>query len=201
MPHTLEDRRVVVIGGTAGMGLATAEAAAAAGAQVIVASRTQARVGDAVARIGERASGALLDISDNSAVAAFFDGIDPLDHVVVSANAASSVLGVVKPLAEMEPAAAESFLATKFWGPFYVGKHAPKKLNVGGSIVFFSGAAARRSLKTGRQVLCTRHQTQAGTGQNGQPARQGELGPGGLRGPRTGRRGGDLGDRLELFAG
>jgi NAD(P)-dependent dehydrogenase (short-subunit alcohol dehydrogenase family) len=155
MSQRLEGQSIVVIGGTAGMGLATAEAAARAGAKVIVASRTQARVDAAVARIGGDASGVTLDIADAAAVAGFFDAADPIDHVVVSANAASAVLGVVKPLAEMDPAAAMSFLGTKFWGPFHVGKHAPTKLKESGSLVFFSGAAARRSLPGHTAIAAT----------------------------------------------
>ncbi|MXY40644.1 MAG: SDR family oxidoreductase [Rhodospirillaceae bacterium] len=150
----MKGQRIVVIGGTAGMGLAIAEAAVAAGATVIVASRTQARVDAAVGALGIE-EGVAIDIGDETAVGALFQRLGPVDHVVVTANAAATVPGAIQPVSDIDLAAAERFMRTKFWGPYHVARHAPKTLREGGSLLFFSGAAARRSLPNHTAIAAT----------------------------------------------
>lgn len=150
----MKGQRIVVIGGTAGMGLAIAEAAAAAGAAVVVASRTQARVDAAVSALGIE-KGVTIDIGDEAAVGALFERLGPVDHVVVTANAAATVPGAIRPVSDIDLAAAERFMRTKFWGPYHVARHAPRTLREGGSLLFFSGAAARRSLPNHTAIAAT----------------------------------------------
>jgi NAD(P)-dependent dehydrogenase (short-subunit alcohol dehydrogenase family) len=142
----LAGQHVVVIGGSSGMGLATAQAAVAAGARVTIAGRDPGRLGSAAGRIGESASARPLDITDEAAVQAFFAAIEPIDHLVMTAHASSVVTGAIDTLASMSVAAARAFMETKFWGPFIAAKHAQHRLVPTGSIVFFSGAAGARKL-------------------------------------------------------
>ncbi|MFN5164634.1 MAG: SDR family oxidoreductase [Pseudomonadota bacterium] len=146
MERTLEGRHVVVIGGSSGMGLATARAAAAAGAWVTIAGRDAARLARARELIGAAAAARTLDIVDEAQVAAFFAAVEPFDHLVITAHASSVVTGAIAPLADMTVAAARAFMETKFWGPFMAAKHGRAKLAPRGSIVFFSGAAGARKL-------------------------------------------------------
>lgn len=146
MNPTLPDQHVVVIGGSSGMGLATAVAAAAAGARVTVAGRDPARLERACERIGAPARARTLDVVDEAQVRAFFDAIEPFDHLVITAHASSVVTGAIAPLADMTLAAARAFMETKFWGPFMAAKHGRAKLAPRGSMVFFSGAAGTRKL-------------------------------------------------------
>ena len=150
----MKGQRIVVIGGTAGMGLAIAEAAVAAGAAVVVASRTQARVDAAVSALGVE-KGVTIDIGDEAVVGALFERLGPVDHVVVTANAAATVPGVIRPVSDIDLAAADRFMRTKFWGPYHVARHAPRTLREGGSLLFFSGAAARRSLPNHTAIAAT----------------------------------------------
>ena len=143
---TLAGRHVVVIGGSSGMGLATACAAARAGARVTIAARDERRLVAALAAIGENGASRRLDVTDEAGVAAFFDAIDPVDHLVLTAHASSVVTGAIDTLAGMTVAAARAFMETKFWGPFVVAKHGVGRLAPDGSIVFFSGAAGVRKL-------------------------------------------------------
>lgn len=143
---TLKDLHVVVIGGSSGMGLATARAAAAAGARVTVAGRDAERLAAARAAIGGAADARRLDITDEAAVAAFFEAIDPIDHLVMTAHASSVVTGAITTLSAMTLAAARAFMETKFWGPFVAAKYGHPKVRDTGSIVFFSGAAGSRKL-------------------------------------------------------
>ena len=142
----LDSRHVVVIGGTSGMGLATARAAAAAGARLTIASRDEGRLSRAAATVGPGTATRRLDITDEAALAAFFAAIDPFDHLVITAHASSVVTGAIETLSNMTVAAAHAFMDTKFWGPFMAAKYGRPKLAPTGSMVFFSGAASARKL-------------------------------------------------------
>lgn len=134
----------MVVGGSSGMGLAIARAAAAAGARVTIAARNEARLARAAAEAGADITPRPLDITDELAVAAFFEATVSVDHLVVTAHAASVVTGAIDTLANMPIAAARAFMETKFWGPFTVAKYGQHKLARHGSIVFLSGAAGVR---------------------------------------------------------
>ncbi len=152
MQRTLSGQHVVVIGGSSGMGLATARAAVAAGARLTIAGRDAQRLAQSARSIatdggaGSDVDARKLDITDEAALTAFFAALDPFDHLVVTAHASSVVTGAIAPLASMTVAAARAFMETKFWGPFMAVKHARTKLAPRGSIVLFSGAAGARKL-------------------------------------------------------
>jgi NAD(P)-dependent dehydrogenase (short-subunit alcohol dehydrogenase family) len=82
--------RVVVIGGTSGIGLATAERQLREGREVIVTGRGKDRLEAAVERLGEGASGVSVDAGDEAATRAFFAGLGPVDHVVVAVTGNSA---------------------------------------------------------------------------------------------------------------
>lgn len=133
----LLDSRVLVIGGTSGIGLATARRAAGSGANVTIASRSPDKVDAARAEIGERASGRCLDMRDADAVLHFFADEAPFDHIVVSG--ADLVLGSVSNLALGD---AYEAMRSKFWGAYHVARFA--RLTSHGSLTLVSGAASRR---------------------------------------------------------
>jgi len=81
----LTGKRVLVVGGSSGIGLATAQAAAKLGASVVVASRSQDRLDAAVAAIGPGSEGRVLDTTSDASVEAFFADGAAYDHVVISA--------------------------------------------------------------------------------------------------------------------
>ncbi|MFG1207890.1 SDR family oxidoreductase [Xanthobacter flavus] len=144
----LADRRVVVIGGTKGIGFATAEAAVAEGAEVVVASRDASRVAGAVERLGAKApgagaSGASLDIADAEAVARFFGQIGPFDHLVTTAAHV-----VRKPLLEADLNEARASFDSKFWGQVNAVRSGAPLIRAGGSIVLVSGISSRRGIGT-----------------------------------------------------
>jgi len=149
----LENRRVVIVGGSSGMGLATSRAAAEAGARVLIVARDEAKLARAAAEVGHAATTRQLDVRDEAAVAAFFDALDPIDHLVVTAHASSVVTGALNTLADVSLTAARAFMETKFWGALTVAKHGQKKLNADGSIVFLSGAAGVRKLLPNHTII------------------------------------------------
>jgi NAD(P)-dependent dehydrogenase (short-subunit alcohol dehydrogenase family) len=136
----LHGARVVVLGGTAGIGLATARAAADLGATVIVASSRKSSIDSALAVLPPDAHGQVLDLRDEAAVAAFFADIGPFDHLVCTAGEPL----LVGPLASTDIAAAREFFETRYWGTVTSVKYASALVRPGGSITLTSGGAAVR---------------------------------------------------------
>jgi NAD(P)-dependent dehydrogenase (short-subunit alcohol dehydrogenase family) len=138
-------KTVVVIGGASGVGFAVAEAALADGAKVIVASSQAANVEAAVARLGEGAAGAVVDVADEAAVAAFFAALGPYDHLVFTAGDWGGGMG--GPTQAMDLAAAQAGFAVRYWGAFAAAKHGSATLREGGSITLTGGLLAHRPIK------------------------------------------------------
>src|SRR4051812_20818003 len=82
MSESLQGASVVVIGGTSGIGLATAKLAKEAGARLTIAGRDKDRLAAALDELGGDAQGATLDVADERAVQSLFDSMDQVDHVV-----------------------------------------------------------------------------------------------------------------------
>ncbi|MEI8268321.1 MAG: SDR family oxidoreductase [Betaproteobacteria bacterium] len=141
----LQGRRVVVIGGSSGVGLAVAAAAAAQGAEVLIASRSAERVDAARARLGERVRGAVVDARDEDALRGFFAAAAPFDHVVATVTPGSVTLRYAG-FAEQATADAEALFHNKFWAQYRVAKLALPHLAETGSITLFSSNASRRPL-------------------------------------------------------
>jgi len=83
----IQGSRVAVIGGTSGIGLAVARSALTHRAHVIVGSREQERVDEAIAKLGDGIEGAVLDISQEGSVASFFESAGQIDHLVITSSA------------------------------------------------------------------------------------------------------------------
>lgn len=138
----LQGQRVVVIGGSSGMGLATAKAAAEAGAEVVIASRSQGKLDAASDAIPGRAEAHALDFTDEAAVRGFFEALGEFDHLVL-VGAGAPAWGE---FLEVDCAALRGAFETKFWGHFHCARNAVPRLREGGSIVFVIGGAARSAI-------------------------------------------------------
>lgn len=137
---TLHGQRVVFAGGTSGIGLASAQAAAAEGAAVVVLSRNQERVEAALRRLPDGAEGRVLDVTDDAAVDGFFRQAGPFDHLVFTAGEPL----VTGKLADLDLEQARRFFQTRYFGTLAVVKHAAPHIRPGGSVVLSSGSAAAR---------------------------------------------------------
>lgn len=142
---TLNGKRIVVLGGSSGIGLATAQAAAREGASVVIASSQRARVDAALASLPAGAEGTALDLTQAAAVEAFFGRLGPFDHLAFTAGETLQ-LG---PLATSDIAAARRFFDLRYWGAYLAAKHGARSIRPGGSIVFTSGIAADRPPQPG----------------------------------------------------
>jgi NAD(P)-dependent dehydrogenase (short-subunit alcohol dehydrogenase family) len=141
--RSLNRQRIVLIGGTSGLGFATARAAADEGASIIVASSSKAKVDKAVAALPPGALGYVLDITREASVEEFFTTIGEFDHLAVTAGESLS-LGE---FATISLKAARQFFETRFWGSLTVVKHASKQIKSTGSIVLTNGVIGLRPQK------------------------------------------------------
>ena len=135
----LSGKTVVIIGGSSGIGLATAKAAANLNAKVIVASRNLERVKRAQTEIGPASEGFQLDISQEEEVKAFFTQIGPFDHLTTPGGVTKS-----GKLFEQSTAEAQQSFANKFWGQYFAAKYGAPLIRTGGSIVLISGLYSQR---------------------------------------------------------
>ncbi|MBX7150691.1 SDR family oxidoreductase [bacterium] len=136
----IKGKTIVIIGGSSGIGLASAQLLAIEGARVIIGSRTHKKIESALKQIETTATGYTIDMTLDESVSAFFSKATAIDHLIITA--AGAELGN---FLELDINKAQSFFESKFWGPYRVAKKAAPLLARGGSITFFSGAAGRRA--------------------------------------------------------
>ena len=138
MPLSLQDASVVVVGGSSGIGLATAAMALEAGARVVIVGRDEQRLVSARDRLGAEVSSVALDVADEEAVAALFASLDSVDHLADFAG--THVAGNV---ADVDTATLRGPVDNRFWGALHLFKYAgPKMTN--GSITVCTGAGVAR---------------------------------------------------------
>ncbi|MBI4754335.1 MAG: SDR family oxidoreductase [Betaproteobacteria bacterium] len=138
----MKKEKVLVIGGSSGIGLATAQRLTRETYSVVITARTRARVDQALGRIGGAASGQILDYGDPAGIAAAFAQIGAFDHLLL-AGAGPAAWGA---FAELSRDALQAAFASKFWGYFDTLQAALPTLADRGSIVLVGGAAARITL-------------------------------------------------------
>jgi len=126
----LKGKKVVVVGGSSGIGLATAELAKSEGAEIIIASRNAERLKAAAEKIGVAAIPT--DVTSDESVAGLFKNVGPVDHVVVTA--AQLRTGPFKTVSMDDVRAT---MESKFWGAWRVARAAD--IRAGGSLTLVSG--------------------------------------------------------------
>jgi NAD(P)-dependent dehydrogenase (short-subunit alcohol dehydrogenase family) len=130
---------VVVIGGSAGIGLETARRARAEGAKLILAARNPERLEQASRELGALSSAAF-DATDFDQLKKFFDGLPaPIDHVLVTGPAP-----YYAPLAELDIEKARRDVDAHLFLPMQVARFAAKKVRPGGTLLFMGGTGGRR---------------------------------------------------------
>lgn len=137
----LTNRKIIIVGGSSGIGFAVARKANEAGAEVVIASRTAEKLEVAEGQLGGHVRAQVLDATDEHSSTEFFRRVGSFDHLVVS----------IKPsmpsghFLENEMAAVCAAFDAKFWGQYRLAKLGAPHIRPGGSITFTSGVASRRT--------------------------------------------------------
>lgn len=141
MSGKLNGSEIIILGGSSGIGLATAAAALGEGANVTITGRDPQRLASARAALGEAVTVVALDAADEAGTRELFSTLTTIDHVFITAGSLVADAGLAPPSEALRPA-----LDTRFWGALYAAKYAAPKLSADGSITFMSGTAGRRPL-------------------------------------------------------
>lgn len=136
---SLKGKRVVVVGGTSGIGLSSAKAFLEESAQVIIASRSAAKLSEAKQALGDNVEAYELDFRSDEKVAEFFSKVGQFDHLVITAG--EGAMGLFK---DLPVSNAKEAFDSKFWGQYVTARTAIPYLNPAGSITFTSGVYGRR---------------------------------------------------------
>ena len=130
---------VVVIGGSAGIGLETARRARAEGADVVLTGRNPERLKQAALDVDAQMTAAF-DAGDPASVKRFFEGLpDPIDHVMVTAGAPHYA-----PLLEMDAAQVRDAISDRMVVALEVARNAAGKMRPGGALLLMGGTGGRR---------------------------------------------------------
>jgi NAD(P)-dependent dehydrogenase (short-subunit alcohol dehydrogenase family) len=135
----LQNKRVVVISGSSGIGLEVARQAVERGASVTITGRSVARLHRAAEAIGPNRATAAFDVTDRSELVRFFDGLGTFDHLV-------SCFGDTEwgSFLELDEARARAVIENKFWTQLFIVRAARDQIARDGSIVLTAGTTMDR---------------------------------------------------------
>ena len=134
----LAGKTVVVIGGSSGIGLATARRAHSEGAQLILTARDPGRLSEAAGDLG--ATTVAFDALDFDRLDRFFDELPtPVDHVLITGGGP-----YYAPLAEFDFEAGRRDVESHLWLQVRVARNAVSTVRPGGSLIFIGGTGGRR---------------------------------------------------------
>jgi NAD(P)-dependent dehydrogenase (short-subunit alcohol dehydrogenase family) len=142
--HTgLSRERVVVLGGSSGIGLAVAQQVVAQGASVVIASSNEDRVKQTVAMLDGKAEGYTLDLFNERDIQSFFQKIGDFDHLVFTAGDTLQL----NVLAATNLTKARHAFELRYWSVLAAVKYASTHIREGGSIALTTGIAGERPHK------------------------------------------------------
>lgn len=138
--HTLAGKRVIILGGTSGIGLATAQAAAAEGAQVVIVSSNRHRIEQALQLLPAGCSGHAVDLSKEEEISAYFGQTGAFDHLVYTAG---ENIRIGK-LSDTDLERAREYFNIRYWGAVAAVKYGSPHIRPGGSVTLTCGIASIR---------------------------------------------------------
>jgi len=133
-------KKVILMGASSGIGLATAKAAAEEGATIVIVSSNQQKIDKALTELPYGSTGFVVDLSQEENIRDFFNKIGNFDHLVFSAGENLTL----KNIADTDISQARDFFTLRFWGAFAAIKYGAALINKGGSISLTSGTASAR---------------------------------------------------------
>jgi NAD(P)-dependent dehydrogenase (short-subunit alcohol dehydrogenase family) len=140
---SLQNKSVIILGGSSGIGLAVAEQAASQGARIAIASSNAGRVQKAVESFGGNAQGHTVDLLDEKAVETFFAKLGAFDHLVFTAGDSLNL----HDLASTDLKQARQAFELRYWAALAAVKYGSRNIRKDGSIVLTTGVAGQRPHK------------------------------------------------------
>jgi NAD(P)-dependent dehydrogenase (short-subunit alcohol dehydrogenase family) len=135
-----QNQRVVIVGGSSGIGLAVAEEVASQGSEVVIVSSNAERVQEAIKSIGGKTQGQAVDVSNEGAVESFFKKLGAFDHLVFTAGDSLHV----HELALTDLKQARRAFELRYWSALATVKYGSPQIRKGGSVVLTTGIAGQR---------------------------------------------------------
>ena len=141
---SFSSEKVVIVGGSSGLGLAVAAHAYGRGAEVVIASRSaSARHAELAAAVGPDVQTLSLDVTSCQSMEAAFRRVGQMDHLVITTRPEI----VPTPFAEIDCEQAKQAFETKFWGQYLLIQTGLSTIRQGGSIIMTTGIAGERVFK------------------------------------------------------
>lgn len=146
----LKDRKIVVMGGTSGIGLATAQQLVADGASVVVTGRNPEKVGR-VRQENPALRAESVDATSTEALTAFYQSLSSTDDLVLSVSGAKGA----GPFCTLDIAELFAGFHEKFFAQFRAAQAALPFLRKDGSLTFITAISARAAMPgtTGRAAI------------------------------------------------
>ena len=138
----MQKEKALILGGSSGMGLATAKLLIEQNLHVTIVGRDESKLTSVANSLGEHCSYLVADASQELELKSIFSNSRPLKHVIVTISVRAKASGIAN---TQESDAKEAF--KRFWVSYNVLHYAPKFLNRNGSITLISGSSARTPLK------------------------------------------------------
>ena len=133
---------IVVIGGSAGIGLETARRAHAEGAKVILTGRNAERLQRAAREVGALSTSAF-DATDFKLLEEFFNDLPaPVDHVLVTGPGP-----YYASLEDFDFEKARRDIEAHLLLPIHIARNARNKVRAGGTLIFMGGTGGRKTEK------------------------------------------------------
>jgi len=135
--YSFAGEKVLVVGGSSGIGLGTARVIQDAGANVTIAGRSKERLEEARKTIGDEVTTVTLDATDHEAVEKYFAASGAWNHVVASIGKGGR--GLIR---ELDMGTARTAMDAKFWACFHIARAA--EIVTGGSLTFVTGGLGQK---------------------------------------------------------
>ncbi|RAZ87024.1 short chain dehydrogenase [Mesorhizobium hawassense] len=146
---SITGKKIVVVGGSSGIGFGVAAAALENGSEVVIVGRSEDKLKAAEKRLGGAVTGIAADMANEADVARLFEAVGAFDHLVATAGTPPPN----DPIGETDMDFVRGFVDGKLIGAVMLAKHAVRRLSKGGSMTFTSGINKDRPPVPGGSVV------------------------------------------------
>lgn len=138
--NSLKGKQIVLLGGSSGIGLATALIVAGEGASVVIVSSNQERIDHALSILPQNSKGFTADLGDEKQIEELFKKIGKFDHLVFTAGDELKF----RELSALDIDEAKQSINLRFWGSIMAVKYGAPLIQKGGSITLTTGAIGKK---------------------------------------------------------